>query len=145
MRVIVQRSKSSSVSVDGNIIGSIDKGMVLLVGFTNTDTSDTIDYMVKKILGLRIFDDENGVMNKSLLDVKGSILSISQFTLYADARKGRRPSYINALSGPLASKLYDEFNQKLKSQNVHVETGIFGADMQVDFINDGPITILLEK
>ena len=145
MRIVVQRCKRAKVSVEDKVVGAISHGLMLLVGFTEGDNSTNIDYLVDKVINLRIFDDENGVMNKSLLDVKGSILSISQFTLYADARKGRRPCYINALSGPLASKLYDEFNQKLKSQNVHVETGIFGADMQVDFINDGPITILLEK
>ncbi len=144
MRVIVQRSKSSSVSVDGNIIGNIDKGMVLLVGFTNTDTSDTIDYMVKKILGLRIFDDENGVMNKNILDYGGSILSISQFTLYADTSKGNRPSYIKALNGKEAIVLYDEFNFKLQ-EKLHVETGKFGAEMLVNIQNDGPVTITLER
>ena len=144
MRVIVQRSKSSSVSVDGNIIGNIDKGMVLFVGFTNTDTSDTIDYMVKKILGLRIFDDENGVMNKNILDYGGSILSISQFTLYADTSKGNRPSYIKALNGKEAIVLYDEFNSQLQ-EKLHVETGKFGAEMLVNIQNDGPVTITLER
>ena len=118
---------------------------MLLVGFTQTDTAKEIDYMVDKVLNLRIFDDENGIMNKSLLDVSGSILSVSQFTLYGDASKGRRPSYIKALSGDVAIKLYDEFNDKIRKQNVHIETGIFGAEMQVELINDGPITILLEK
>ena len=106
---------------------------------------DEIKYMVNKIINLRIFDDENGVMNKSLIDVNGSILSISQFTLYADTRKGRRPSYIKALSGDKAILLYDKFNNKLKEENIKVETGIFGADMKVSLINDGPITIMLEK
>ena len=118
---------------------------MLLVGFTQNDNSSNIDYLVDKVINLRIFDDESGIMNKSLLDVGGSILSISQFTLYADASKGRRPSYINALSGDLATKLYDEFNNKLKNKGINVETGIFGAEMKVDFINDGPITIMLEK
>ena len=101
--------------------------------------------MVDKVINLRIFDDENGIMNKSLLEVNGNILSISQFTLYADSTKGRRPSYINALNGDKAIVLYDEFNRKLKDKNIKVETGIFGADMQVELINDGPITIMLEK
>lgn len=144
MRVLVQRVMSSSVEVDGNVVGKIDKGLTLLVGFTSTDTCKEIDYMVDKIINLRIFNDENGVMNKSLLDVGGSILSISQFTLYADASKGRRPSYINALGGDKAIILYDEFNNKLRG-NVHTETGVFGADMKVSIINDGPITIMLEK
>lgn len=144
MRVLVQRSLKSSVSVDDNIVGSIDNGLVLLVSFTHTDTSSDIDYLVKKIVNLRIFDDENGVMNKSILDVGGSILSISQFTLYADTKKGNRPSYINAMGGENSIKLYDEFNQKL-SNYVSVEKGIFGADMKVNIINDGPVTIMLES
>ena len=145
MRIVVQRTKKSSVKVNSKIVGAIDNGLTLLVGFTDTDTSKEIDYMVDKVINLRIFDDENGVMNKCLLDVQGSILSISQFTLYADASKGRRPSYIKALSGDKATLLYDEFNRKLKEKNIHVETGIFGADMEVSLINDGPVTILLEK
>ena len=145
MRVLVQRVRSANVKVDNKVVGEINHGLLLLVGFTQSDTSKEIDYMVDKVINLRIFDDENGVMNKSLLDTKGSILSVSQFTLYADAAKGRRPSYINALNGDKAIILYDEFNKKLKEKNVKVETGIFGADMQVELINDGPITIMLEK
>lgn len=145
MKVLVQRVLSSSVEVDNKIVGQINKGLMLLVGFTDSDTDKEIDYMVDKIINLRIFDDENGVMNKSLIDVNGSILSISQFTLYADTRKGRRPSYIKALSGDKAILLYDKFNNKLKEENIKVETGIFGADMKVFLINDGPITIMLEK
>ncbi len=145
MKVLVQRVLSSSVEVDNKIVGQINKGLMLLVGFTDSDTDKEIDYMVDKIINLRIFDDENGVMNKSLMDVNGSILSISQFTLYADTRKGRRPSYIKALNGDKAILLYDKFNNKLKEENIKVETGIFGADMKVSLINDGPITIMLEK
>lgn len=145
MKVLVQRVLSSSVEVNNKIVGQINKGLMLLVGFTDSDTDKEIDYMVDKIINLRIFDDENGVMNKSLIDVNGSILSISQFTLYADTRKGRRPSYIKALSGDKAILLYDKFNNKLKEANIKVETGIFGADMKVSLINDGPITIMLEK
>lgn len=145
MKVLIQRVLSSSVEVDNKIVGQINKGLMLLVGFTDSDTDKEIDYMVDKIINLRIFDDENGVMNKSLIDVNGSILSISQFTLYADTRKGRRPSYIKALSGDKAILLYDKFNNKLKEENIKVETGIFGADMKVSLINDGPITIMLEK
>ncbi len=144
MRVIVQRSKESSVSVQGKIIGEIKKGLVILVGFTSGDDANKIDKMVKKILNLRIFDDENGVMNKSLLDIKGEILSISQFTLYANTKKGNRPSYIEALNGQEAIKLYDLFNQKLK-EYVPVKTGKFGADMVVNIKNDGPVTISLEE
>lgn len=144
MRVLVQRSLNSSVSVDGKIIGNIDKGMVLLVGFTEGDTIDNIKYLVNKIVNLRIFDDEFGVMNKSILEVGGDILSISQFTLYADTKKGNRPSYIHALNGEQATVLYDQFNEELR-QFVKVETGKFGAEMKVNILNDGPITILLER
>lgn len=144
MRIIVQRSKESSVSVDGNITGRINNGLVLLVGFTHNDSLKQIERLVKKVVNLRIFDDENGVMNKSILDVGGSILSISQFTLYADTKKGNRPSYIEALNGSEAIKLYDLFNKKL-SEYVSVSTGVFGADMQVSIHNDGPITICLES
>lgn len=144
MKVLVQRSLESCVKVDGNIVGKIDRGLVLLVGFTHDDIFKDIDYMVKKILNLRIFDDDNGVMNRSILDVGGSILSVSQFTLYADTRKGNRPSYINAMESDKATKLYDEFNKKL-SDFITVETGVFGADMQVCITNDGPVTIMLES
>lgn len=145
MRVLVQRSLESSVLVDDKIVGRIDNGLVLFVGFTHGDSKKEIDYMVDKVINLRIFDDENGVMNKSLMDVKGSILSISQFTLYGNAKKGRRPSYVNALGGEDASKLYDEFNNELLKHNIKVETGIFGADMVVNITNDGPVTLLLTK
>ena len=145
MKIVVQRCTKARVDVDNKTVGSIDKGLMLLVGFTDTDNEDIIDYMVDKVINLRIFDDINGVMNKSLLDIGGSILSVSQFTLYGDASKGRRPSYIKALSGDKAIVLYEEFNKKLRDKNIHVETGIFGAEMQVTFTNDGPITILLEK
>ena len=145
MRVLVQRSLESSVLVDNKIVGKIESGLVLLVGFTYGDSKKEIDYMVDKVINLRIFDDENGVMNKSLMDVKGSILSISQFTLYGNAKKGRRPSYVDALGGEDASKLYDEFNNELLKHNIKVETGIFGADMAVNITNDGPVTLLLTK
>ena len=144
MRILVQRSLNSSVSVNNKKVGTIDSGFVLFVGFTNTDTSKDIDYLINKVINLRIFDDENGIMNKSILDVKGSVLSISQFTLYADTNKGNRPSYINAMKGEDAIKLYDEFNDKL-SKYVDVEKGIFGSDMKVSITNDGPVTIILES
>lgn len=145
MRVVVQRSRNSNVTVDNKIVGSINYGLVLLVGFTYGDTKQDIDYLVKKVINLRIFDDENGVMNKSLLDVGGSILSISQFTLYANTIKGNRPSYIDSLKREEAEPLYDLFNQKLRQNNIKVETGQFGAEMLVSINNDGPITILLES
>lgn len=144
MKVLVQRCDKASVTVENKVVGKIDKGMMILVGFTDTDTSINIDYMVDKVLNLRIYDDEQGVMNKSILDTDGSILSVSQFTLYADTKKGRRPSYVNALNGEKATILYDEFNEKLR-KHIHVETGIFGAEMKVELINDGPVTIMLEK
>ncbi len=144
MKVIVQRSLSSSVSVLGKVTGKIDKGLVLLVGFTEGDSLKEIDYMVKKIINLRIFDDDNGVMNKSILDTGGEVLSISQFTLYADTKKGNRPSYVKALNSSSASKLYDLFNEKL-GEFLKVQTGVFGAEMVVSITNDGPVTICLER
>ena len=145
MRVLVQRCDKALVRVNDNVVGSINKGLMILVGFTEGDNFDTIKYMTDKVVNLRVFDDENGVMNKSLLDTSFSILSVSQFTLYGDASKGRRPSYINALNGSLAKPLYDKFNEELRKYGVEVETGIFGADMKVELINDGPVTIMLER
>ena len=144
MRVLVQRSLTSSVEIDNKIVGKIDKGLVLLVGFTQGDNIDNIKYLVNKIINLRVFDDSNGVMNKSILESGGSILSISQFTLYGDTSKGNRPSYIKALKGEESTKLYDLFNDELRKY-VSVETGVFGADMRVSIENDGPCTILLER
>ena len=145
MRVLVQRCDKALVRVNDNVVGSINKGLMILVGFTEGDNFDTIKYMVDKIVNLRVFDDENGIMNKSLLDKSFSILSVSQFTLYGDASKGRRPSYINALNGSLAKPLYDKFNEELRKYGIKVETGIFGGDMKVELINDGPVTIMLER
>lgn len=145
MKVVVQKVKESSVKVDEKIIGQINEGLMLLVGFTETDNREIIDKMIDKIIHLRIFVDNNDKMNLSLLDVKGSILSISQFTLYANCKKGRRPSFIDALSGEKASPLYDYFNEKIKERGIHIETGLFGADMKVSLINDGPITIVLDS
>ena len=145
MRVLVQRSLNSSVSVDDKIVGSIDKGLVLFVGFTNGDTEKDIDYMVKKVKNLRIFDDENGIMNKDITSINGEVLSISQFTLYADTKKGNRPSYVNSLNASEAKKLYDIFNEKLKQAGLVVNTGIFRADMKVMITNDGTVTIMLES
>ena len=144
MKVVVQRVIKSSVSIDNKIYNEIGNGMMILVGFTEGDNSSDIDYCVKKIVNLRIFDDEFGVMNKSILDVGGEILSISQFTLYADTKKGNRPSYIKALKGELSTKLYDEFNNKL-NEHVITKTGIFGAEMKVSLINDGPVTIIIDS
>ena len=145
MRILVQRSKKSNVSVNNNIVGSIDSGLVLLVGFTHTDTKEDMVKLARKVVNLRIFEDEKGTMNKSLLDVGGKILSISQFTLYADSTKGNRPSYIAAMKGNEAVKLYNEFNEELRKYNVIVETGEFGAMMNVNINNYGPTTIWLES
>lgn len=145
MRVILQRVTSSSVVIDGKCVGRSGLGYMLLVGFTHDDTEKDIDYMIDKIIHLRVFSDKDGNMNLSLEDVKGSILSISQFTLYADDRKGRRPSFIEAMRPEKATILYDLFNQKLKETGIPVETGIFGADMKVTLTNDGPVTICLES
>lgn len=144
MRVIVQRSKKSNVYVDNKLVNEIDKGLVLLVSFTHDDTLDDIKYLANKIINLRIFDDENGIMNKSILEEGGSILSISQFTLYANTDKGNRPSYKDAAKGEVAKPFYEIFNQEL---NKHCKTysGIFGADMQLNIQNDGPITIILNS
>ena len=142
MRVLVQRSLASSVKTS-DYFSSIDFGMVILVSFTYGDDIKNIDYMVRKLVNLRIFDDDNSIMNKSILNVHGSVLSISQFTLYGDAKKGNRPSYAKALNFDKAKKLYDIFNEKLASF-VPVKTGVFGADMLLNIQNDGPVTILLE-
>lgn len=144
MRVLVQRSGEAKVVVDEKTVGKIDNGLVLLVGFTEGDNMEKICYLAKKVVNLRIFPDQDGVMNKSILEYGGSILSVSQFTLYADTKKGNRPSYINALSGPEASILYDSFNEELRKY-IKVEEGIFGADMEVSLNNIGPTTIFLER
>ena len=143
MRVVVQRSKKSNVYVDGKLVNEIDNGMVLLVSFTQGDTIDNILKMTKKIANLRIFDDEEGVMNKSILDVGGEILSISQFTLYGDTTKGNRPSYVKALNGEEAIKLYETFNEEM-NKYVLTKPGIFGAEMMVNISNDGPVTLIME-
>ncbi len=144
MRVLVQRSNAASVMVDGKIYSKISNGLVLLVGFTEGDNIDTIKYMVKKIINLRIFPDDNDIMNKNVLDCNGEILSVSQFTLYANTKKGNRPSYIEALKSDKAEVLFDEFNNELKKY-IEVKTGKFGADMEVSITNVGPTTIWLER
>lgn len=144
MRVLVQRCSNAKCVVNGKNISEIDNGLMLLVGFTDTDNKDTILWMVNKVINLRIFPDNNGVMNLSILDVKGSILSISQFTLYADTTKGNRPSYIKAMSGEKAKLLYEYFN-KVLSEYVPTKGGVFGADMEITLTNMGPTTIMLER
>lgn len=145
MRLLIQRSKNSKVTIDSKVNGKIEHGLVVLVGLTHDDDISIVDKMIDKLINLRIFEDDKGLMNLSLLDVKGEILSISQFTLYADCTNGRRPSFINAMKPEEASKLFDIFNEKLKEKNIHVETGIFGADMKVEIYNDGPVTIMLDS
>ena len=145
MRVVVQRCSRAEVRIDGNSVGKIGQGFMLLVGITETDTTAEADLLAKKIAQLRVFEDEAGKMNLAIRDVGGAILSISQFTLYADCRKGNRPSFIRAARPEQASLLYDYFNETLRTTyGLTVETGRFGADMKVDFINDGPVTILLD-
>ena len=145
MKIIVQKVAHSNVVIDNKTNGEIQKGFMVLVGFTHDDTNAIIDKMVDKMINLRIFEDENGKLNLSLKDVNGSILSISQFTLYADCKKGRRPSFIDAAKPDLAIPLYNYFNDKIKEYGIHVETGIFGADMKVTLLNDGPVTIILDS
>lgn len=145
MRAVVQRVKSSSVEVDGEIIGSIGKGINLLVGINKEDTKEDIEYIVRKVLGMRIFEDDNGKMNYSLQDIQGELLVISQFTLYGDCRKGRRPDFMQALGGNEAIELYNELVKAFKENIPNLQTGKFGADMKVDIINDGPVTLLLES
>ena len=145
MKVIIQRSKNSCVLVNNNVVGSIDNGFVILVGFNINDTIDDINYIVNKIMKLRVFDDENGIMNLSIKDVDGSILSISQFTLYANTKEGNRPSYSYAMKSKEAEYLYDKFNELLKKENIKVSTGIFGENMEVTIRNDGPVTIIIDS
>ena len=145
MRVVIQRSGESYVDVDNKTVGKINFGFVVLVGFTHDDNIDDINYIVKKIVNLRVFDDSNGVMNLSIKDIKGKILSISQFTLYADTKKGNRPSYINAMKSNDAKKLYEYFNEELRCNDIEVETGVFGSDMDTHINNCGPVTILIDS
>lgn len=145
MRVVLQRAKEAYVTVDNKKVGEIEHGLVCLVGFTDGDGPEAIAYMAEKLVHLRIFEDEAGKMNRSLLDVGGAILSVSQFTLYGDCRKGRRPNFMAAARPEVAEELYNAFNEKLRSYNVQVETGIFGAMMEVKLINDGPVTLILES
>lgn len=145
MRAVVQRVTYSSVEVNGEIVGRINKGFNVLIGISKDDTEEDMNYIRDKIINLRVFSDENDKMNLSLLDIKGDILLISQFTLYGDARKGRRPNFMNALGGDEAKNFYDKFFKMMKETGLKVETGIFGADMKVDIKNDGPVTILLDS
>ena len=145
MRVLLQRVREASVRIDGVSRGAIGVGFVLLVGFTHTDTMDAVAWMADKVTGLRLFSDDEGKMNRSLADVGGALLVVSQFTLYGDAAKGRRPSFIGAARPEVAIPLYDGFVTALRATGIPVATGEFGADMQVALVNDGPVTLLLER
>jgi D-tyrosyl-tRNA(Tyr) deacylase len=145
MRAVVQRVKSANVKVENKIKGSIEQGILLLLGIEETDGENDLEYMCDKVPNLRIFEDENGKMNKSLLDVGGSILVISQFTLLGDARKGRRPSFIAAARPEKAIPMYEKYIAEMKEKNIFTQTGEFGADMKVELTNDGPVTILLDS
>ena len=145
MKLVVQRVKNAKVDVDGKTVGKIEKGFLVLLGVTHTDTKETADYLVKKLCNLRVFEDENGKMNLSLKDVDGKLLIVSQFTLYADCSGGNRPSFVNAAKPEFANELYEYFCDKCKGNGIEVEKGIFGADMKVSLLNDGPVTIILEK
>ena len=145
MKIILQKVKKASVSVNNEIVGSIDKGFCLLVGVHKESTIDDAKYLAKKIAQARLFEDENDKINLSLKDVGGSILSVSQFTLYADTKKGNRPSFTSAAGAEKANELYEKFNEYLKEEGVTVETGIFQTMMEVNIVNDGPVTIVYEK
>ena len=145
MRAVVQRVASSRVSVDENITGEIERGLLVLLGVTHEDSSADVDYLLEKIVNLRIFEDENEKMNLSLKDINGELLVVSQFTLYGDCRKGRRPNFTNAAKPDLANELYEEFIEKTRKEGIVTQTGQFGAHMMVDLTNDGPVTILLES
>ena len=145
MKAVVQRVLSANLKVDGTLISEIDKGLVVFYGVGVGDTLEKADYLASKIAKLRIFHDENGKMNRSVLDVGGEILCVSQFTLYADTKKGNRPSFTNAMPGDAATKLYDLFNETWRGLGLKVKTGVFGADMQIGLTNDGPVTIIFEE
>lgn len=145
MRVVIQRSKQASVTVNGEVTGAIENGYVLLVGLTHSDTIEDVKYVAKKVSEIRLWEDEEGKMNHSILEHGGEILSVSQFTLYAETRKGRRPSFIDAARPESALPLWEAFNEELRALGLKVETGIFGAMMDVSLINDGPVTIIVES
>ena len=145
MRIVLTTVLSASVTIDNEVVGKINRGFCVLVGFTHDDTKETVDKMLDKMLGLRVFPDENGLTNLSIYDIKGEILSVSQFTLYADLAKGRRPSFVNAMKPDEAKALYAYFNEQVKAKYGAVETGVFGADMKVSSVNDGPFTIILDS
>lgn len=145
MKLVVQRVRVAKVEVDNNVVGKIDKGFLVLIGMTHMDTKEKADYLVKKVCNLRVFEDEKGKMNLSIKDVKGKLLIVSQFTLYANCEGGNRPSFTDAAKPDIAEKLYEYFCEQCKQNGIEVQKGIFGADMKVSLLNDGPVTIVLEK
>lgn len=146
MKIVLQRAKQAKVVVDNQVVGQIEKGLLLLVGITHQDTMEDVVYLAEKVANLRIFEDDNQKMNLSVKEVGGDILSVSQFTLYGDCKKGRRPSFSEAARPDFANELYEKFNEELKQKHgIHVETGMFGAMMDVQFTNDGPVTLILES
>lgn len=145
MRIIIQNVNRASCTINNQIVGEISRGFCVFVGFTHNDTKERVERMVNKLVSLRLFDDENGKTNLSLTDIGGSILSISQFTLYASLKDGRRPSFVNAMRPDEATKLYDYFNECLRNTGIHIETGVFGADMKIDLENNGPFTTILDS
>lgn len=146
MRILIQRVKRASVTIDNTMKSKIDEGMLILIGIEESDTTEDIDWLVKKSVNLRIFDDENGVMNKSILDSNGEVLAVSQFTLMASTKKGNRPSYIKAAKPEISIPLYEEFCRRMEAAlNKPIATGVFGADMKVELINDGPVTIFIDS
>ena len=145
MKLVIQRVKNASVEVKNKIVGKIDKGLLIFIGIGSEDTKEIADFLVQKLIKLRIFEDENEKMNINIKDINGELLIVSQFTLYADCASGNRPSFTNAAKKDLANNLYEYFIKKCEQENIKVEHGIFGADMQVELLNDGPVTILLEK
>lgn len=145
MKIVVQRVKNAQVEVEGKTVGKINQGFLVLLGVTHGDTKEQADYLVKKLCNLRVFKDENDKMNLGLKDINGELLIVSQFTLYADCSNGNRPSFINAGKPEQAEELYEYFCEKCSENNIHVEKGIFGADMKVSLLNDGPVTIIIEK
>ena len=145
MRIVLQRVAHASVTVEEKVIGKIQRGFLLLVGVTHDDAMEDMEYLVRKIVQMRIFEDEEGKLNRSIQDIGGEILSVSQFTLYADTKKGNRPSFSKAAPGDVALEMFEQFNGLLRDTGIPVETGQFGADMKVELLNDGPVTILLDS
>ncbi len=145
MRIVIQNVKDATCKVDNKIVGEISHGFLILVGFTHFDNKEIVDKLVNKIVKLRVFPDENGKTNLSLKDINGEILSVSQFTLYASIKDGNRPSFVDAMKPIEASALYDYFNTKLRESGINIQTGIFGADMKLGFINDGPFTLMIDS